>query len=75
MRRAALRINSGKILLNFGVQESLLAFLYPFFTGQGRAFDKTAKKSDLNSSFVPVYRIFQEIVYTMLEVVVLYKIV
>ena len=34
MRSAfALRIFSGKIILNFGVQKRLRAFLYPIFTG------------------------------------------
>ena len=34
MRTAcALRIFSGRIILNFGVQKRLRAFLYPFFTG------------------------------------------
>ena len=34
MRSAfALRINSGRIILNFGFQESLRTFLKPIFTG------------------------------------------
>ena len=34
MRSAfALRIISGRIILNFGVQKRLRAFLYPIFTG------------------------------------------
>ena len=37
MRSAfALRINSGRIILNFGFQESLRTFLKPIFTGGGR---------------------------------------
>ena len=32
-RRVALGIISGKIILNFGVQKRLRAFLNPFFTG------------------------------------------
>ena len=37
MRSAfALRIISGKIILNFGVQKRLRAFLNPIFTGRGR---------------------------------------
>ena len=31
--RVALRINSGRIILNFGFQESLRTFLKPIFTG------------------------------------------
>ena len=31
--RVALRIISGRIILNFGVQKRLRAFLYPIFTG------------------------------------------
>ena len=31
--RVALRIVQGKIILNFGVQKRLRAFLYPIFTG------------------------------------------
>ena len=34
--RVALRINSGKNILNFGVQKRLRAFLNPIFTGRGR---------------------------------------
>ena len=35
MRSAfALRINSGRIILNFGFQESLRTFLKPIFTGR-----------------------------------------
>ena len=33
--RAALRIFSGKKILNFGFQESLRTFLKPIFTGRG----------------------------------------
>ena len=33
--RAALRIFSGKKILNFGFQESLRTFLKPIFTGEG----------------------------------------
>ena len=37
MRSAfALRIISGRIILNFGVQKRLRAFLNPIFTGRGR---------------------------------------
>ena len=32
----ALSMFSGKIILNFGVQKCLRAFLYPIFTGMGR---------------------------------------
>ena len=36
MRSAfALRINSGRIILNFGLQESLRTFLQPIFTEEG----------------------------------------
>ena len=35
--RVALRIISGKIIYNFGVQESLRTFLNPIFTGGGVA--------------------------------------
>ena len=34
--RVALGIFSGKIILNFGVQKRLRAFLNPIFTGRGR---------------------------------------
>ena len=34
--RAALRINSGKIIYNFGIAERLRALRYPIFTGGGR---------------------------------------
>ena len=34
--RIALGIFSGKIILNFGVQKRLRAFLNPIFTGRGR---------------------------------------
>ena len=38
MRSAfALRIISGIIIYNFGVQESLRTFLNPIFTGRGRS--------------------------------------
>ena len=33
----ALAIFSGKIIFNFGVQESLWTFLNPIFTGRGRS--------------------------------------
>ena len=33
--RVALRINSGRIILNFGLQESLRTFLQPIFTEEG----------------------------------------
>ena len=32
-RRVALRINSGKIIYNFGIAERLRALRYPIFTG------------------------------------------
>ena len=34
--RCALGINSGKIIFNFGVQESLRTFLNPIFTERSR---------------------------------------
>ena len=74
-RRAADTDVTRKNSFIFGVQESLRVFLYPFFTGWEHAFDKSAKKTDPNSSSALFYQIFQEIVYTMPETVVLYKIV
>ena len=44
MRAAfALRIVSGIIIFNFGVQKSLRTFLNPFFTGKGVSSQNDAK--------------------------------
>ena len=40
----ALAIFSGRIILNFGVQKRLRAFLYPFFTGGGNPFRLAASR-------------------------------
>ena len=52
-----------------------MGFPVSLFHGWEYAFDKSAKKTDPNSSSILFYQILQEIVYTMPETVVLYKIV
>ena len=46
--RAALRIFSGKKILNFGFQESLRTFLKPIFTGRG--FAPTSSQAATNAN-------------------------
>lgn len=52
-RRVALRIVSGKIILNFGVQKRLRAFLYPIFTGGVVKGNGSYKKSPHDTDLKP----------------------